>query len=372
MTILISAIAFFILLTVLVMLHELGHFAVARWAKVTVEEFGFGLPPRIRTLFWQGGTRFSLNWIPFGGFVRLKGENAETNEERTAPGSFGAASFPARIAILVAGVFMNFLFAILLFTIGFSVGHWIPTYLTFEDMQAASERGEIHLAPGVLIQDVLPSGTALGAGVPARSLLLQVDGKDVYTPQEVSALQQGKEKVTYTFLPSIDAKEQQTLTVPVKEGKTGVGLQAFPRDLSAPSRSIGTAIWLSLRETVIMTQQTFIGLATLFVSLISTATIPEGITGVVGIAQLTHASVQEGFMMYLRLVALLSLSLAVLNILPLPALDGGRLLFVLLELVRGKPVNRRLEVMTNAIGFMALLLLIAVITYHDVLRVFWK
>ncbi len=372
MTVLISALAFFVLLTVLVMLHELGHFAVARWAKVTVEEFGFGLPPRIKTLFRQGGTQFSLNWIPFGGFVRLKGENAETHEERTAPGSFGAASYFARIMILIAGVLMNFLFAILLFTIGFSVGRWIPTYLSYEDMQAASERGEIHLAPGVLIQDVMPGGTALSAGVPARSLLLQVDGKDVYTPQEVSSLQQGKEQVSYTFLPTPDATEQQTITVPVQDGKTGVGLQAYPRDLSAPSRSLGTAIWLSLRETVIMTHQTFIGLSTLFVSLISKATIPEGITGVVGIAQLTHASVQEGFMMYLRLVALLSLSLAVLNILPLPALDGGRLLFVFLELIRGKPVNRKLEVMTNAIGFLALLLLIALITYNDVLRVFWK
>src|SRR4051812_33865794 len=99
MTYIVTALAFFILLTVLVLIHEFGHYIFARRAGVEVEEFGFGLPPRIRTLFWIGKTRFSLNGIPFGGFVRLKGENAVTERERTAKGSFAAASFPARIAI---------------------------------------------------------------------------------------------------------------------------------------------------------------------------------------------------------------------------------------------------------------------------------
>ena len=102
MTILLSALAFFVLLTLLVLVHELGHFAVAKWAKVRVEEFGFGLPPRAKKLFTWDATLFSLNWIPFGGFVRLQGETSLDREERIRPGSFAAASIPARLAILLS------------------------------------------------------------------------------------------------------------------------------------------------------------------------------------------------------------------------------------------------------------------------------
>ncbi|MDO8648953.1 MAG: M50 family metallopeptidase [Candidatus Peregrinibacteria bacterium] len=370
MTVLLSALAFFILLTVLVLIHEWGHFIAARKSGVTVEEFGFGLPPRVKTLFWKGGTRFSLNWIPFGGFVRLQGENADTEARRTAPGSFGRASIPARIVILTAGVAMNFLFAILVFTLGFSVGRWTPTYLSIEEMQAAADRGEIQMQLSVLIDDVISGGGAAQVGVPPTSILTAIDGQPVRTPADVPPLQAGKKTAKYTVLTGENFAEEKTIDVPLVEGKSGVSLRSFPRDLQSPQRSFLTAIGLSLREAKVMTEQTVIGMAKLFTSLARTGRVPEGITGIVGIAQLTHASVQEGFMTYLRLAALLSLSLAVLNILPLPALDGGRLLFVLFELVRRRPANRRFELMTNAIGFAFLVLLILLITYHDILRLF--
>lgn len=370
MDFLLSALAFFILLTVLVLFHECGHFFAARYCKVKVEEFGFGLPPRIKTMFWQGGTRFSLNWIPFGGFVRLQGENAVTERERRSPGSFGRASTLARIVILAAGVFMNFLFAVVIFTIGFSFARWIPTYLTFEEMRAAADRGDIHMAPAVLIDDVLSGAGAAKVGVPKQSILRAVNGEAVTSPTQVTALQKGKKSVRYAVLTGDDFSEEQTFVVPLTEEKAGVSLRPFPRELSSPKRSILDSLVLSLREAKVMTVQTVLGMAKLFQSLAQTGTIPAGITGIVGIAQLTHVSVQEGFMTYLRLVALLSLSLAVLNILPLPALDGGRLLFVLLEVVLRKPANRRFELATNAVGFAFLLLLIVLITYHDILRLF--
>ncbi|MBI3332178.1 site-2 protease family protein [Candidatus Peregrinibacteria bacterium] len=370
MNFLLSALAFFVLLTVLVLFHEFGHFFAARWFNVKVEEFGFGLPPRVKTLFFRGGTRFSLNWIPFGGFVRLQGENAVTEAERRSVGSFGRASVLARIIILTAGVGMNFLFAVVIFTIGFSFARWVPTYLTFEDMQAAAARGDIHMVPAVLIDDVISGAGAAKVGVPARSILLSVDGTPVTLPTEVTALQKGKRSVRYTILTGDELAEKKTFTVPLTEEKAGVSLRPFPRELSSPQRSFVDALGLSLREAKVMTVQTVIGMAKLFQSLAQTGRVPEGITGIVGIAQLTHVSVQDGFMTYLRLVALLSLSLAVLNILPLPALDGGRLLFVLLEVVLRKPANRRFELMTNAVGFAFLLLLIVLITYHDILRLF--
>jgi regulator of sigma E protease len=119
-----------------------------------------------------------------------------------------------------------------------------------------------------------------------------------------------------------------------------------------------------------MTVQTILGIGELFTSLLERARVPEGITGIVGIAVMTHDTVQAGLMPYLRLVADLSLSLAILNILPFPALDGGRLFFVLAELLRKRPAPRRFELATNAIGFIFLLLLIVIITYHDILKLF--
>jgi regulator of sigma E protease len=337
---------------------------------VTVEEFGFGLPPRAVTLFKKHGTIFSLNWIPFGGFVRLKGENLEREEDRTAPGSFSAAPIPSRIIILVAGVAMNFLFAMILFAIGFSVGRWIPTYLTYDQLKEAGARGEIHMIPSVLIEEVLPGGTAEKAGVPPASVLAKIDGKAVTDPEEVPAFQKGKSRVQYTLLTGSGFAKEVTMKVSVVNGKTGVSISAFPRELSAPQRSLPQAILLSLREARMMTVQTVIGLEQLFLSLASRGQVPAGVTGIVGIAELTHISVQEGFMTYLRLVALLSLSLAILNILPLPALDGGRLLFVLFELVRRKPANRRFEMTTNLVGFFLLIALIIIITFHDLVGLF--
>lgn len=372
MTWIVSALAFFVLLTVLILMHEYGHFWMARKAKVTVEEFGFGLPPRIKTIFKQGGTLFSLNTIPFGGFVRLKGENAETEAERRSPGSFANAGILARCAILLAGVFMNFMFAMLIFTYGFSIGKWVPTYTSFEEMRAAADTGEIHFLPGVIIDQVIPGGTALAAGVPAGSVLLKVDNESVTLPTDVSRLQEGKTKVVYTFLRTPHATEEEKLTIAVSGGKTGVGLRPYARELSAPTRSVAKAVTLSLREAEVMTVQTVIGLSKLAVSLVQHARVPEGITGIVGIAQLTHESVKEGWETYIRLVALLSLSLAVLNVLPFPALDGGRLLFVLAEAVFRRPLPRRFETTTNAVGFIILILLILVITYNDLIRLFWN
>ncbi|MDD4318903.1 MAG: M50 family metallopeptidase [Candidatus Peribacteraceae bacterium] len=366
----ISALAFLLLLSVLVLIHECGHYFAAKEAGVTVEEFGFGLPPRAKTLFTYGGTRFSLNWIPFGGFVRLKGENLERESDRHKRGSFSAASIPARIVILSAGVAMNFLFALLLFTVGFSVGRWIPTYLTYEELQGAAERGEVHLVPGVLIDEVIAGGGAEQAGIPVPSILTAVSGTPVTSPDQVAPLQEGKRRVSYALLTGTGFTQEVTLTLPVRDGKTGVSLRASPRELSAPARSVGKAFLLSLREARVVTVQTVIGMEQLAVTLFSQGRIPEGVTGIVGIAELTHLSVQEGFTTYLRLVALLSLSLAVLNILPLPALDGGRLLFVLVELVRRKPANRQFEITTNLVGFLLLIGLILVITYNDIIRLF--
>jgi regulator of sigma E protease len=377
MTLVLSALAFLLLLTLLVLVHELGHFAAARWAKVTVEEFGFGLPPRAKKLFTQKGTLFSLNYIPFGGFVRLQGETSLDAEERTREGSFAAASIPARLIILLAGVFMNFVLAIILLVLGFSLWRWIPTYITLDDLRAGAERQEVDAEWGMYVSEVISGGSAEQSGVASGGLLVSVNNVAVTRVQEVLAFQKDAASVRYTLrYPSATSEdrmnftEEKSYTIPVEEGKTGVALSEFALHLSGKNHSLAKATALAFRETRVVMVQTVRGAGMLLFSLLSHGKVPEGITGIVGIAQLTHASVQEGFMTYLRLVALLSLSLAALNVLPFPALDGGRMLFVLMEMVTGKPVYRRLEVVTNGIGFFFILLLIVAVTLSDILRIF--
>lgn len=369
MILIVSAVAFFFLITGLILIHELGHFFAARRAGVVVEEFGFGLPPRAKTLFTWKGTEFTLNWIPFGGFVRLKGESAIEPSERLEKGSFAKASIFARCIILVAGVAMNFLLAILIFLYGFSYGQWIPTYLTLEEMEAASVKGEITLELGVIIDDVLTGGSAQEAGIPKGSIVTSIDGNAIVHPEDVVNAQKDKTSVTYSYRESFASEDIKTAVVKVEEGKTGVYLRSVPTTLEAPVRGPVEAITLSLRETKVVTVQTVIGIGKLFGSLARQGQVPEGVTGIVGIAQLTYSSVQEGFSVYLRLVALLSLSLAVLNILPFPALDGGRLLFVLSEIFI-KPGNRRIEIVTNTVGFAVLIFVILLVTLYDVFRLF--
>ena len=372
MTFLLSALAFFVLLSVLILIHEWGHYAAARKAGVVVEEFGFGLPPRAKTLFTYDKTHFTLNWIPFGGFVRLKGENAVDVKEHTAPGSFGAASVPARIMILCGGVFMNFILALVILTLGFAYGQWIPVSVqsSVERMEQAAEDGLINLELNVFIREVVSGASAAQVGVPADSFLTHVDGTPVTYPEEVMALQSGKRKVTYTLVSAQEGAAEEQFTVSLADGKAGVVLISYPKTLEGINHSLPVAFLLALRESKDMMVQTVYGMGHLFLSLASKGAVPEGITGIVGIAQYTHSSVQEGLGSYLRLTALLNLSLAALNILPFPALDGGRLLFVLAEAVQRKPVNRKFELATNGFGFVFLILLILLITYNDIISLF--
>lgn len=368
--IILSALAFILLLSVLIMIHEWGHYYAAKISGVVVEEFGFGLPPKAKTLFKRKGTEFTLNWVPFGGFVRLKGENAVTKQAHTAPGSFGAASIPARVLILCAGVLMNFILAIVILTFGFSVGRWVPTFIDLESMQKAVAEGSLQATLGVQIHGLTDSSTITDEALVSQTIISAIDGTPISSVAELQDLQTGKSTVEYTLLTPPEYVDTTTIMVPLIEGKAGIQVSETVYNIQVPLRNPVSALLLALRESYIMMVQTVKGIGQLFVSLASQGTVPDQISGIVGIAQLTHASVQAGIMTYLKLVALLSLSLAALNILPFPALDGGRLVFVLAEAISRRKVNRQFELIINTIGFVILLLLIVLITYHDIARLF--
>ena len=371
MMILWSTLAFVLLLTVLVIVHELGHYLAAVFSRVTVEEFGFGIPPRVKKLFTYRGTLFSLNAIPFGGFVRLQGENSLDPSERHRAGSFASASIPSRLLILVAGVFMNIIIAILLYTAGFWLWHWVPTYLSMDALVASESRGEVAVEWSLRIADVLPASPAANAGIAKDSVLLAVDNHPVKTPDDVIRLQEGRQSVHYTVrIPAVESapSAETSLMIILDQGKSGVVLSSEPNVIDGSARSLPAGVRLALRESWTVTMGNIQGIGSLLKSLTLSQKVPQDIAGIIGIAQLTHDSLQQGFMKYLRLVALLSLSLGVLNILPFPALDGGRVVFVLYELVARRPANRRVEVMTNGIGILLIMVLMVAVTWNDILR----
>ena len=373
MSFVLSGIAFLVLLTLLVIVHELGHYLAAKWSKVNVEEFGFGIPPRVKRLFTYRGTLFSLNAIPFGGFVRLQGENSLDPDERDNPGSFAAAPIPARLFILVAGVCMNVLVAFCIFTVGFWLYQWVPTYLTYEDLQGGDTRGEVEVSWGVVVKEVLPESPAAAARVEPGGVIVAVDGTSVTTVEEILAIQEGKASVTYMLkYPSdespLEEVEAVTKSVTLQDGKAGIVLAPFAASIEGVNHSFLEGAIIALRETTTVTVGTIRGVGVLVRSLTLEQKVPDDIADIVGIAELTHPSLQQGLMKYLRLVGLLSLSLAVLNILPFPALDGGRVIFVLYELFARRPMNRRVEVITNGIGIALIMVLMLIVTWNDILR----
>ena len=206
------------------------------------------------------------------------------------------------------------------------------------------------------------------AGVEPNSVLKAIDGQDVFTVEEVLAYQEEKGTVEYTVFAGEEFEEEQVIQVGIEEGKTGIALSEFALAVEGVERSFGEGSRLALRETWMVTKGTVEGIGMLMQSLLFKQRVPKGIAGIVGIAQLTHSSLQEGIMVYLRLVALLSLSLAILNVLPFPALDGGRIMFVLFEMLSGRPVNRRIEVITNGVGILFIMVLMVAVTWNDIAR----
>lgn len=540
MEFLLTAIVFVLIFSVLVMIHEWGHFAAARRAGIKVEEFGFGLPPRIWGIK-KGETLYSLNAIPFGGFVKLLGEDSRDAKMVKNPRSFIAQRPRTRLFVLTAGVLMNYLLAVFLLTIGFTVG-MEPLIINGDDLFARLEDGTIELASGVrvktveegsvaeraglkaldqimlvndreivddkkFLEQIVKPGTdnvymdivregesqtlqlapmegeALGfelyplfylprvvmngveagsvserAGLRQGDVVLNVNGTPVYDMEGLDAILREGHEFSYKVLragaveetvnvvfdgqasvvvssvvagtpaheadlrsgdvilsvndvtvttpeqvtqntrprkegPSVYAlrRGDQTLTqsiLPQENGLIGIGISYLnvsqTKDLTLYTTRIPSSVlnikdvqypvWIApikaVEESVRLSVFTVGTFGQVIKSIATEFTVPEGVAGPVGIYQMTGQFVQEGLLSVLRFMALLSLSLAILNIFPFPALDGGRVFFVLAELVIGRRVGQKVEMYIHAIGFMLLMGMILFITYSDILRFF--
>lgn len=368
MTGILTAIAFLIIFSALVIVHEIGHFLAARKAKIKVEEFGLGLPPRAKKL-WKDrmGTLFSLNWIPFGGFVKMLGEDATDEETLKNPDSFASKTIWQRFTVIVAGVTMNFIMALVLLTFGFIVG-MKPFLVTPEDFVKHYEAGNIIGSPLVVIDEVIEGGAAEEIGIESGDVIQKINGQILEFDSDILAMQEGAKTITYEVL-----RDEDVLTfemIPDTEGKVGVSLNAgFDieeiKDIRYPFYQ---APWEALKKSAELGGLTVKMFGKLLVNL-TKFVMPKDVAGPVGIVQMTHKIVEVGeFMELIKFAALLSISLAVINILPFPALDGGRLVFIIYEAVTRRKPSATVEAYMHGIGYLFLMGLILVITWNDLDR----
>lgn len=377
---LITAVLFFAILGLLIFVHEFGHFIAAKRSGMSVEEFGFGFPPRIfglQILPKQNGrgkklkilwgsrkpaddtrTVYSVNWIPLGGFVKITGEDGEDNSIN----SFAVQTALKKFFVLVAGVSMNIILAWVLISIGLTVG--LPTQIN-EGEQLS--RGAIMTDPGVRILYVSTNSPADEAGFKVGDRINSIDNIKFST---IAAIQD------YTV-----SKSGQPIDYQINRGKEGLDIKVIPR--ATPPAGEGpvgvllglvakisypwyTAIYHGLIGTISLILQIIFVLGLLIQNLFVDRSLLGSITGPVGIAVLTGDAARLGITYVLNFTAILSVNLAIVNLLPFPALDGGRIFFLIIEKIRKRKLNKIFERYANSIGFLLLLLLMLWVTVRDV------
>lgn len=348
----------------LVLGHEFGHFITAKWAGIRVEEFGIGFPPRMFGIK-RGETIYSINWLPIGGFVRMPGENGEMTDESGTydPHSFAAKPASKRAIVLLAGVTMNIIIAFLLFG-------------------AAEISASVSGVPAAVIGTVEANSPAAAAGLESGDKLVSVNGTPVTYWSDVTGVLAPIENslpanattfsvtVVY-YAPGASTPTTQTIQARAHPGANqgAIGITAgtalaYPPVTQAPGQA--------LNDMARVTTLTVGGIGQII-----SGQLPwnKAVSGPVGIVKVTGQAASEvpqvGFYPIFFLTAYLSMSLAFVNILPIPALDGGRLLFVVIEVLRrGKRLSAEREMAINAIGMVLLLTLMVIVTFNDVSSLF--
>ncbi len=358
---------FIILLGPLMLIHELGHFAVAKKAGIRVEEFGLGLPPRAARLFKLGETEYTLNWLPIGAFVRMTGE-----ENPEDPRSFAAQPKRWRLATLAAGPLMNFLGGFVILTLAYLFFATQPTEFRYRinQVMAGSPAEQIGLQPGDailavnsvdMIQKLEPaSGVQPDVGA-LRRQVRQFIGQ----PIEIVVLRAGEPeqivRLSGRLPPDANAEAPLGVSLLIEVTKSERVAYTLPEALLAAGLEVGAAIAALVQLPVRLVNQT----------LALEQLRPISVVGITNIGvELIDSSVTEsqGLMPFLRFAAVVSIAIALTNLLPLPALDGGRILFILIEALRGRRVDPRREQWVHAIGFAFLLALSVVVIIMDIVN----
>lgn len=356
-----TVLIFILILSVLVLIHEGGHFLVAKFFNIKVEEFGFGFPPRA----WGrkiGETIYSINWLPIGGFVKLYGEDeagggkislkSKKSTVKNSSRAFFAKPWWQRGLVSVAGVAMNFLLAVILISVIFAVvGVGVP-------------------GNKVIVTQIIKDSPADMSGLKTGDTVEYINNVKITSTQQLIDLTKKHlgEKLTLKVL--TNGKEKTLEVTPRKEypkdqGPMGV---AISQNFEVKKYSWLEAPVVGTKEALKTSWLMVSAFGTVISQIFTQGTVPKDVAGPVGIAQLTGQVVQIGPFAVLSFIAMLSLNLAILNILPIPALDGGRLFFILIEGITRRKVHPKFESYVHTIGMIVLLALILLVTFHDISR----
>ncbi len=373
-----TIVVFLLVLSLLVFVHEFGHFFAARKLGVRAEEFGFGFPPRIFGVYkdkngkWKRvwgrrkvednkDTIFSINSIPLGGFVKIKGQDGD---EKSDKDSFASKKVWKRAVILSAGVFMNIILAIVLISIGFMIG--FPQAVDKDRLPDSAIIGD----EKVQIVQVLSDSPASSAGLRVADVILSINNEKVISSDDVGRLVDESDGEIQILVNRFgEERELKVLPEFNEELERNIIGIAF-----SPSAIVKypwhTAIWEGFKTTFQLLGFIIYALYDIVKNLIIGQPVDAEVAGPIGIADLTGQMARMGIIYLIQFTALLSLNLAIINFLPFPALDGGRLIFLLVEKIKGSPVKKEVEAIFHNTGFILLMALVLWVTFKDVLNLF--
>lgn len=350
----INIISVIILLGVLIFVHELGHFLIAKCSGVGVLKFSLGFGPKLvgKKI---GETEYIISMIPLGGYVKLLGESADDEiSEDDEKRSFLKQHVLKKIGIVAAGPVFNFLFAIIVFTIIYMVG--IPV-LTSE------------------VGDVQKGSPALEAGIKGGDIILAINDEDISNWGELAGIIVNSEGRELEIRVERNNKIKDIrLKAKLTKSKNifGEEIDLYKIGISVSSRTVierlnpFSAFWAGTKQTWYITKITLISI----VKMVEGKLSPKTLGGPILIAQMAGARVQEGIVPFIFFMALLSINLGIINLLPVPLLDGGHLLFFIIELISGKEVNVKWREIAQQVGFAMLVMLMIFVFYNDIIRIF--
>jgi len=362
-----NIIIFFIILLVLVLVHEFGHFFTAKKFGIRVDEFGFGFPPKIFSIK-KGETEYSFNALPFGGFVKIFGENPD-DESLSGPDasrSFVNKEKWKQAIVLVAGVVANFLLAWLLFSFGFMSG----SQVSVNNEMGGPVPQDVYLT----VISVLEKSPAELAGLESGDKIISIkSGEDFLAdinPESVKSFvvshgeqeievgyMRGQELNTASLTPGLNQANEPFIGIAMDT----IGIVKLP---------VLSAFKEGMSLTLFVTKGTAQGLFKLIKDGVTGNGSLSAVTGPVGLVGIVGDAYKFGFNYLLSFTALISINLAIINLLPFPALDGGRLLFLLIEKIKGSRINPKVANTANFIGFSLLIILMLLVTYNDVVKLF--
>ena len=372
-----SVVIFIVILLVLVLVHEFGHFFTAKRFGIRVDEFGFGFPPKLFG-FKKGETEYSFNLLPLGGFVKIFGENFE-EADFLEVGFLDREKTPEQIElskrslvnkpkwqqalVLFAGVFANFLLAWLLFSVGFMSG--FPTSVGSE--MAGYKLQDVNL----VLVSVVPDSPAYIGGLKSGDRIVNLgSGKEILSeinPESLKSfvVSHADNEITVGYIHGKGREVNFTKITP-KNNSIGISMDM----IGTAKLPFFTAFLEGMRLTWFVAKGTAVGLYTLIKQGVQGKGSFADVAGPVGMVNIVGEAYRFGFAYLMSFAGLISMNLAIINLLPFPALDGGRLFFIIIEKVKGSPISPKRETIANAIGMGLLLLLMVVLTVRDVARLF--